>query len=113
MKLIYKILLLSLVFINLNAGDIYVEKHPNKADIKVYIAEFPLDADIWVYIEESSLFAKDHDEYWYFVKHPNLADVSIYFVKHPNLADVSVYFVTDKIRAQWKTTDSRFLTKFK
>lgn len=113
MKLIYKLIILLLLTINLNAGGIYVTKFPNTADVKVYISSHPFNADLWVYIEDTKYYADGHDQYWYFVRYANRSSIKVYFVNSEYNADVVVYFVKYKNRAHWRTTDNKFLTKFR
>ena len=94
------------------AGNIYLVKYPNLADVKVYVVEFPNQADLLVYKTDKILIARDKDEIWYYVEYPNLSDVNICFVDYPNLADIKVYFVEYINQAKWRV-ENECLGKFK
>lgn len=85
-----------------DAGNIYIAKYKNQADLKVFVVDYPNQADLLVYIAKYSNEAKDRDEIWHYVKYPNQADVEIIFVKYANEADLKVYLVDYKNQAGWK-----------
>lgn len=87
------------------AGELYICKYKNEAEIKVIPVHSKGEADLLVFVSDKKFDAKGKDEIWFYTDSKANASAKIFFVKNKGEADLKVFFVKNKGEAGWKKSN--------